>query len=58
MTTYEEPDFDKSWDPKWMRFNRSADKLKRMRKKIADDEKKKEKDNTPTSLDLEKWFRD
>ncbi len=58
MTIYEEEDFDKSWDPRWMKFNNSVDRLKRIRAKIAHDEEKKKTDNVPTSLDLEKWFRD
>lgn len=56
MTVYEPEDFNKIWDSKWMRFNRSVNKLKKMRTKINKDNKLKEKTGAPTSIELEKWF--
>lgn len=56
MAIYEEEDFKKIWDPKWMRFNRARDKLKQMRLKRVTEEKQKEKDGTPTTDELNEAF--
>jgi hypothetical protein len=55
MAIFEPEDFYKIWDPQWMKFNSSVDKLKKMRLKIAHDDKKKE-EGIPTSIELQNWF--
>ena len=56
MTIYEPEDSNRIWDYDWIKFNRSVDKLKDMRRKITADEERKAWDNTPTSLELERWL--
>jgi len=56
MTIYEPEDFYKIWDPRWIKFNRSVNKLRRMRRKIAHDFDKSRKEGIPTYLELECWF--
>ena len=58
MTIYEPEDFDKTWDPEWMKFNRAVDKLKSMRLKQAADKNKKKEEGIPTSIELEIQFND
>lgn len=57
MTIYEPEDFHKQWDPAWMKFGRKVDNLKRIRREIAHDNKKKEEEGIPTSYDLACWFK-
>ncbi len=57
MTIYEQEDFDKIWEPAWMKFDRKVDKLKEIRRAVEHDLKKKREEGIPTSYDLACWFR-
>jgi len=56
MTIYDPEDFYKQWEPRWIKFNRKVDKLKKMRARTAQDDKKKKEDGIPTSYELACWF--
>lgn len=56
MATLEPEDFDKLKDPEWVRLQRKADKLKRIRIKLAQDEETKSQLGIPTSVELEQQF--
>jgi len=56
MTIYEADEFERIWDYDCIKFNRSVDKLRDMRRKIAADEIKKLEDGIPTSFELECWL--
>ena len=56
MASVEPEDFDKLKDPAWIKLQRKADKLKRIRIKIASDEETKSQLGIPTSMELEQQF--
>lgn len=56
MTIYEPEDSNRIWNTDWMKFNRSVDKLRKMRQKIDSDKERKAWDNTPTAFELECWL--
>ena len=55
MAVWEQDDKEFS-DPEERNKLKGADKLRRMRRKIAEDEKLKASDGIPTSIDLEQLF--
>lgn len=56
MAILEPEDFDKVNDPEWVKMQRKADKLKRIRIKQRQDEEAKSQFGIPTSLELEQQF--
>jgi hypothetical protein len=43
-------------EPEWMRFDRKVARLKAIRLRLADENKKRDKEGTPTSYELACWM--
>jgi hypothetical protein len=56
MAILEPNDFDKMKDPEWVKLQRKADKLKKIRAKQRHDEETKSALGIPTSMELEQQF--